>query len=123
MPELNEKPNSFQAVYDSIRRLLTLQLDYARLTVAEKFTVLLSAIAFYSMAVALASLVLIFLSIGFGHLLVGTALGRFAYFIVAGMYIVLLVLLFIMRKQLIINPIARFMSRLFVEPPKNQQES
>lgn len=118
MPELNEKPNSFQAVYDSIRRLLTLQLDYARLTVAEKLTVLLSTIAFYSMAVALASLVLIFLSIGLGQLLASTDLGKFAYFIVAGMYVVLLVLLFIMRKRLIINPIARFMSRLFVEPPK-----
>ncbi len=118
MPELNEKPNSFQAVLDSLRRMLMLQLDYARLTAAEKFTVLLSAIAFYSMAVALATLVLIFLSVGLGHFLSGTAVGKYAYFIVAGLYIVLLVLLFLLRRRLIVNPVARFMSRLFVEPPK-----
>lgn len=118
MPELNEKPNSFQAVFDSLKRLVTLQLDYARLTVAEKCTVLLSTIAFYSMAVALATLVLIFLSIGLGQLLTDTVIGKYAYFIVAGLYIVLFVLLFVLRKRLIINPVARFMSKLLVEPPK-----
>ena len=111
MPELNEKPNSFQAVFDSLKRLVTLQLDYARLTVAEKCTVLLSTIAFYSMAVALATLVLIFLSIGLGQLLTDTVIGKYA-------YIVLFVLLFVLRKRLIINPVARFMSKLLVEPPK-----
>ena len=118
MPELNEKSNSFQAVIDSLRRLVTMQLGYARLTAAEKFTVLLSTIAFYSMAVALGTLILIFLSIGLGHLLADTGIGKYAYFIVAGLYVVLFVLLFVMRKRLIINPVARFMSRLFVDPPK-----
>jgi len=118
MPEPNEKSNSIQAVFDSLKRLISLQLGYARLTAAEKCTVLLSATAFYSIAVILATLVLIFISVGIGHLLAGTWVGQFAYLFVAGLYAVLLVLLIVFRKRLIVNPVARFMSKLFVEPPK-----
>ena len=104
---------------DTIKRLLSLHLDYARLTASEKLTVILSTMAIYAIVAVLATLALVFLTLGVGHLLATTIAPHFAYLIVAGFYIVVLAVVFFFRKQLFIDPIARFISKLFVKPPKD----
>lgn len=110
--------NSVHELLQSVKRLAGLHLDYARLTAAEKMTVLLSTIAFYSMVVIVGTLVLIFISIGVGHLLASTIARVPAYLYVAAFYLVLFILLFVFRKKLFIDPIARFVTKLFVKPPE-----
>lgn len=117
-----QQPNNLQNLYDSIKRLITLNLDYARLTAAEKMTVLLSSIAFYAMVAILGTLVLIFVSIGVGHLLATTVAKVAAYLYVAAFYLALFILLFVFRKKLFIDPTARFISKLLVNPPKEENE-
>lgn len=118
MPDYQE-PNSFQDLMTSVKRLVSLNLDYARLTVAEKMTILLSTIAFFALVAIVGTLVLIFVSIGIGHLLATTTDARaMAYLYVAAFYLVLFILLFIFRRQLFINPTARFISKLFCKPPE-----
>jgi len=113
-----QQSTSVQDFYSSLKRLVALNLDYARLTAAEKLTILLSTVTFYALIVILGTLVLIFISIGVGHLLANTVAGTMAYLYVAGFYLVLFILLFIFRKQLFVNPIARFISKIFVKPPE-----
>ena len=116
-----QTPNNLQSLFDSIRRLVSLHIDYARLTAAEKITVLLSTIAFSALVVIFGTLVLIFLSIGVGHMLSETVAHIWAYLIVAGFYLVLFILLFVFRKKLFVNPTARFISRLFCKEPENPE--
>lgn len=113
-----QQANNVQGLIDNFKKLLALNLDYARLTAAEKLTILLSTIAFYSMVCILGTLVLIFVSIGVGHLLATTVARVAAYLYVAGFYMVLFILLFVFRKKIFIDPTARFISKLFVKPPE-----
>jgi len=117
----NQQPTSAQALVDSFRRLVTLKLDYARLTLAEKLSILLSTVAFYSLVVAFGTIVLIFLSIGVGHLLASTVAREAAYLYVAAFYLVLFILLFVFRKKIFVDTITRFISKLFVNPPEDEK--
>ncbi|MFG6385411.1 MAG: phage holin family protein [Muribaculaceae bacterium] len=118
MMDDRQQANNVQGLIDNFKKLLALNLDYARLTAAEKLTILLSTIAFYSMVCILGTLVLIFVSIGVGHLLATTVARVAAYLYVAGFYMVLFILLFVFRKKIFIDPTARFISKLFVKPPE-----
>ncbi len=111
------KTEGFPALIDSVKRLITLNIDYARLTAAEKLTVLLSGMAFYAVLTVCGTMVLIFISIGVGHLLATTVAKVAAYLYVAGFYAVVLALLIIFRKRLFIDPAARFISKLLITPP------
>ena len=83
MMDDRQQANNVQGLIDNFKKLLALNLDYARLTAAEKLTILLSTIAFYSMVCILGTLVLIFVSIGVGHLLATTVARVAAYLYVA----------------------------------------
>lgn len=114
----NENGNSnVKQLIDNVKHLVTLHLDYARLTATEKLTIILSTIAIYALVVVFATLALVFLTLGIGHLLATTIAPHFAYLIVAGFYVIALAVLFFMRKKLFVDPIARFLSKLFVDPP------
>lgn len=98
-----------------------LNIDFARLSAAEKLSVLLSAIAIYVALLIVGSTALLFLSIGIGHVLARTVapIGAFLYVTVA--YVVLFGVLYFMRRRLFVDPITRFVTRLFVKPPKKPQ--
>lgn len=103
---------------DSLKRYLGLYADYMRLSAAEKMSMLLSAIALYTLTVALALIALIFFFIGVGFLLASVMTLYWSFFIVTAFYILIFSLLIIFRHTLIVDPIARFVSRLIVKPPK-----
>lgn len=109
-------PNSIQGLFDHVKRLVTLNVDYAKLTAAEKLSILMSTIAFYSVAAVLAMLLVVFISLGVGHLLAATVAPEVAYLYIAAFYLVLCVLLVVFRRQLIIDPITRFITKLFIDP-------
>ena len=110
--------DSFADIAASVKKLGTLYVEKGRLIVTERLTILLSSVAFMAVAVAIAFVLLIFISIGVGHLLATSIAPHLAYLIVAGFYLILLVLAILLRKSLFINPIARFMSRLLLEEPE-----
>lgn len=108
-------------LFDSVRRLIVLNVDYARLSAAEKLSVLLSAIAIYVALLIVGSAALLFLSIGIGYVLAQMVapIGAFLYVTMA--YVVLFGVLYFMRRRLFVDPITRFVTRLFVKPPKRPQ--
>ena len=92
-------------------------VDSIRLSAAERLTLLFAAIAMAALATILVTAIILFLSIGAAQVLKSvTPYG--AYFIVAGFYALLLVLLFAFRRSLIVDPIARLITRLIVAPPE-----
>lgn len=115
----NQENGRVGRMFDVLRRYLTLRLDYARLTTAEKLTVLLSTAAFYACAVCVGTIVAIFLSVGVGHLLATTVAPVAAYLYVAAFYLLIFILLVVFRKKIFVDPICRFITKLFVKPPKD----
>ncbi|MCM1354809.1 MAG: hypothetical protein NC212_00205 [Staphylococcus sp.] len=112
----DNKQNQIHSLWDELKSTLKLNVDYAKFTAAEKLTLLLTTLAFALLAFVLISLLMFFLSMAITRC-IATGVGMiWAYFIMCGFYLVLLVVAFAFRKTLIINPIAKFVSRLFFNP-------
>lgn len=121
MSDTYPNDNGIRRTLDLLRRYVTLKLDYARLTTAEKLTILLSSIAFYATVVCVGTIVLIFVSIGVGHLLATTVAHTAAYLYVAAFYLLLFILLLVFRRKIFVDPVCRFITKLFVNPPKDEE--
>lgn len=102
-------------------RYLRLLVEDMRLTAAEKLTVLFATVAFYSLLLIVGIVALVFISIGIGHWLAATVAPMLAYIYIAAFYLVLLILLVVFKRQLLIDPICRFITRLLVEPPRPER--
>lgn len=117
----DQQPGNFRQLYALAVKYFTFQLDYARLSAAEKLTILLSTIALYSLVVILGMITLLFISVGVGHLLAVTIAPHLAYLFVSAFYLLLLIVLIVFRKELIVNPAARFISKLFLKQPDHEE--
>ena len=107
----------YKQIAAEIKRYITLQVDYSKLTVVEKMVVLLSTAAIAIIIGALAICVLFYLSLSLESYLtqvLGCQWG--AYLIVATLYLLLMVVVIALRDKLIVNPIAKFLSKLFLNP-------
>ena len=112
MPEIRDQISS---IWLEIKETLKLNCDYAKLTATEKLTVLLSMIGLALVCFALASIIIFLISLGL-MLLLAKSTGLFgACMIMAGIYAMILAAAILLRRQLIIDPIARFISHLFLK--------
>ncbi len=92
-----------------------LEIEYAKLTAAEKLVILLSTIIIGAiMALLLLPVFIMFLFalVGVFKLFMATPL---AYLTVGGIVLLFIFALFLMRKPLIINPVARFITKLLLD--------
>ncbi|MCC8114230.1 MAG: phage holin family protein [Bacteroidales bacterium] len=122
---MNQKSDSpLKSLVDALARLVTLYIENARLTAAEKATMLISVFAIAMLALMLSVIVMIFLVMGIATLLESYIEPFWTYFIVAGVFILIIALIVLLRIPLIYNPVARFISKLLLTPPnQNQQKS
>lgn len=99
-----------------MRRYLRLQRDYALLTLAEKLTLLFTAVAVAAILMVLLAVALVFLSIALSAAL-GSWLGSavLGYVIVALLYIAIAAVVYAFRNPLIITPIATFLATLVLD--------
>lgn len=105
-------------------RICRLAISYVRLTLAEKLTLLLSAAAMFLIVLLLGAIALLFLLGATAHLLSNAVPMYLAYVIVAAICIVIVLCVYVLRRMLIFDPLARFVSRLIVElPTKNNDEN
>lgn len=92
-----------------------LRLYYLKLLTVEKISVLLSMMAFAGIVSVLAIVVLLYLAASlqaYWAVLYGSVL---SYVMVAGIFVILAIVVAIFRKAWIINPITRFVSKLFID--------
>ena len=109
------------AVMSTVSRYIKLLLEDTRLNVTETLTRLLSALTVCALLLVLALATLLFLSLAAGQALADVMNPIWAYVIVASFYAVIAVVIFFCKTVLIVNPIARFLSRLLIEAPENTQ--
>lgn len=107
-------------IADSIKQLAMLYIDNAKLTTAEKVTMLFSGIALVCGMMFLALIAMIFIAIGITSLLESYIAPFWSYFIIAGVFIVALLVLYFFKEHIIENPIARFISKIILNPPTKQ---
>ena len=99
-----------------------LYIEKTRLQLVQKLSVLLSAVAFVGVVVVLATLFVVFITIGIGHLLATSVAPHLAYLIVSCFYLVVLVVAICLRKRWFTNPVTRFVSRLLCDDSKMNED-
>ena len=110
-----EPTENFQQLYNDIKKYVELQTDYIKVDFVEKLTILLSTLLIITLAIilAIAALFYLFFSLAYAIVpLVGSLAISFC--IISGIYLLLILLLFIFRKNLVVNPLVRFLSKLFL---------
>lgn len=112
MPEIRDQISS---IWIEVKETLRLNFDYAKLTATEKITILLSTAGLALVCFTLASIIILLISLGLMLLLAKSTGLIGACMIMAGIYAVILIAAILLRRQLIIDPIARFISRLFLK--------
>lgn len=109
--------NNVTSLFQAAKRLAVLYIENAKLTVAEKVTRLMGAIAVCLTALLFGLVAFIFAIIGLATWLQVYIEPFWTYFIVTGAFLLIIVLIVLLRKWLVYNPIAKFMSRLIIENP------
>jgi hypothetical protein len=111
----------YKKLFNEARKYFSLEWDYTKLTAVEKLAVLLSSIAFLAVVIILGTFALAYVFSALIDVL-AVALGCTwgAQLIAAAILLVLLLVVFAFKKQLIVDPVARFVSKLFLKPDDNE---
>lgn len=113
MREDNE--SKVMSLWTLIKKHLRLELDYAKLTISEKLTIFLSAVSIALIIIIIGSIILLMLAFALVDYLKTVTSPVYAYLIVASIIAIALLVLIIGRKSLIINPISKFVTKLFLK--------
>ena len=111
----------YKKLFLEARKYFALEWDYTKLTAVEKLAVLLSAAAFVAVVIIIATFALSYLLSALIAVL-ASALGCQwgAQLIATGLLLVLLLVVVAFKKRLIVDPITRFVSKLFLKPEDNE---
>ena len=111
----------YKKLYDVTRDYLSRELNYNKLTAVEKLSILLSGIAVVAVIALLGSIALYFIT-STVVMLLADALGSewAANLVVSLLMVVIIVIVVASRKSLIVNPITRYITRLFLNPNNNE---
>lgn len=109
----------FQNLFLEFKHYVELQKEFIKLDTAEKITVLLSAIITITVMLILGALVLFFLTFAAAYY-IGTTTGSLplGFTVIALFNLLLLFIFYVNRSRLVLQPLARFLVRLFV-PKEN----
>lgn len=104
------------------KRYLKLQTECIKLEVAEKSTMLISSLALGLICILLGALIIVLLAMA-AVCAFGTFLEPWlAYLCVAGILIILVVLLVVLRKAVLVNPIAKLITKLICPKVSSQND-
>ena len=111
----------YKKLFNEARKYFSLEWDYTKLTAVEKMAVLLSAIAFVAVVLIIGVFIVHYLFSALISLL-ASALGCTwgAQLIAVAILLVMLLVVFAFKKQLIVDPVAHFVSKLFLKPEDNE---
>lgn len=114
--------NPIGTLMAALRRIANLYVENAKLTVAEKVTQLMGALAVSMIVLLFGIVALVFLVIGVATWLEAYIAPFWSYMIVAGVVIVMIVAVVVLRKPLIYNPFAKFITQLIIENPNEEKQ-
>jgi membrane-bound ClpP family serine protease len=108
--------DNIQQIYDELKKYIQLQAEYIKIEFVEKLTILLSKLMIIFIICVLSIAALFYLFFSLAYLLVpiiGSIAGSFAF--VAAIFVIGIVIFYSFRKNLVINPLAKFLSNLFLK--------
>ena len=115
MSNTMDPSDNFQQLYEDVKTYVRLQTEYVKVEFVEKLAILLSTLLIITIILILAIAGLFYLFFSLAYALVPLVGGLAVSFcIIAAIYVVLIILVFVFRKQLVINPLVRFLSKLFL---------
>ncbi|HLP04908.1 MAG TPA: phage holin family protein [Paludibacter sp.] len=120
MANTQEPVGSFQQLYDDVRKYVELQAEYVKVEFVEKLAILLSTLLIIGLVVVLVIVALFYLFFSLAYALL-PLLGSLAlsFGVISGVYVLLIVFFLTFRRKIVINPLVRFLSNLFL---KNQDD-
>lgn len=104
-----------RTVFEQSKEWLRMEIEYTKLTVAEKLTLLMGTLIIGFVCLLLGMVVLIMLAMSLAELFKMMMCPSLAYLSTAGAICVLLILLYLCRKPLLLNPIARLLTKVFFD--------
>ena len=119
---MEDNSQSIKVLWQSIKRLISLNVDNAKLTLVEKLALFSTAAAFYFVVLLLGVIIVFFVSMSICHLLLQVMEPQYVYLVMAAFYMILLVIVCAMKNVLFLNPISRFVSKLLLNPPQKNAE-
>ncbi len=107
---------SLRQLFVEFKKYLSLQKEYTRLEVTEKLSVLFSMFIIILLTVILGMMALFYLSFTAAYLLAPVVGGiTVSFSLLAIFYILLAILLVSCRKRLVIDPMVKFIAKLFLK--------
>ena len=113
-----ETNNTFQSFPCLFKKLIMLEIDFVKLTIAEKLVILLSAFMLSFIALIIAVCAVLFFSIGVVKMLSMVVSDCWGYIIIGVFYMLLLIVLLCMKRILIVNPISRLITKVMLHKSK-----
>lgn len=107
-----------KSVVRELKEWLTVELEYMKLTAAEKVSVLLSSLILVIVLFIVFMVVLIVLAFALVDLFNLFMPHALACVTVGGILLLLIGLLYLLRNSLVVNPITRLITKLFLTPKK-----
>ncbi|MBD5290763.1 MAG: phage holin family protein [Bacteroides sp.] len=104
-----------RTIFEQSKTWVTLEVEYAKLTLAEKATMLLSALIIGFVCLLLGIVVLILLGFSLAEAFMQIVSPWLAFLIAAGIICVLIGIVFLLRGPILLNPIAKLITRIFFE--------
>ena len=107
----------YKQIIDSLKQSAKVELEYSKLTLSEKLSILLSRGIIVLIIIIFAACALFLLEWGLTHWLIQLTDSLWIGVLVSlAVLMVILVVLFCYRKQLVINPVTRFVTKLLLNP-------
>ena len=114
-------------ITDDLKEMLTqsinwakLEVEYLKLTAAEKVIILLSMMVIGAVVLLLLLPAMLMFLFALAQVFIGFMPVAVAYVVVGGIVLLLLGLLVLFRKQLVINPVAKFISKVLLDHPEDK---
>lgn len=115
--------DNLESLFKEIKKYVLLQKEYLQLELVEKLTILASTLLLVLLLLILGMMALFYLSFMLVYALEPlTGSLTTAYAIIGGLLLLLALAVFVFRKRLIVQPVVRFLTRLFLEEPANPSE-
>lgn len=123
MGVMDDNKGAGNKTIEEIKSYVSMEVEYAKIVLVEKLAEIFSTIAIVAVVIVMCSGVLFYLSFSFVAYM-DEILGSevLAYMVVSGLIALLLLILLLLKKWLVINPIARFLSKLLLTPPAKDKK-
>jgi len=109
-------------IFEQSKTWVRLEVEYAKFTIAEKLTMLLTSLILGFVCLLLFTVVLIMLSLCIAELFKMILVPSLAYLCTAGSILLVLLLFYLLRTPLILTPIARMITKIFFDKKTSGHE-